>query len=70
MIRLYSLLVLCYDIFYLAIFTAYSILQTLYRIVCPRPSKSVQDEVAVVSGIIIALSSALPPRLSGCINLL
>lgn len=49
MIRIYSWLVLLYDVVYLGIFTCYSILQALYRIVCPRPVKSVQDEVAVVS---------------------
>lgn len=49
MIRIYSFIVLLFDIVYLCMYTGYSILHTLYRIVCPRPTKSVQGEVAVVS---------------------
>lgn len=51
MIRIYSLLVLLYDIVYLAVFTGYSILHAFYRLLCPRSVKSLQDEVAVVSRV-------------------
>lgn len=49
MIRFYSLLVLLYDIVYFSIFTFFSIVQTLFRLLCPLRPKSVRDEVAVVS---------------------
>lgn len=49
MIRIYSLLVLLYDIVYLGIFTGYSIFQSIWHTFFPKPQKSVRDEVAVVS---------------------
>lgn len=49
MIRIYSLLVLLYDIVYLGIFTSYSIAQAIFRILFPPPTKAINDEVAVVS---------------------
>lgn len=48
MIRIYSLLVLLYDIVYLAVFTFFSIAQTVYRLAFPLKAKSVNDELAVV----------------------
>lgn len=49
MIRIYSLLVLFYDIVYLGVFTCVSIVRSLLRILFPPRSKSIADEVAVVS---------------------
>lgn len=47
-LRIYSIGIMCWDMFYLSFYTVMSIVQSGIRILRPPPLKSLHNEIAVV----------------------